>query len=82
MEGWKTGGIKEKQKQERNDKSRGGGVNEGKKKERAGVHNRWKDCGMDEEEEEGGRERERERERERPDLLQCDPLIWGVGVTT
>lgn len=26
------------------------------KKERAGVHNRWKDCGMDEEEEEIGRE--------------------------
>lgn len=34
-------------KQERNDKLRGGGVNEGK--QRAGVHNRWKDCGMDEE---------------------------------
>lgn len=32
-------------KQERDDKLRGGGVNKGKKK-RAGVCNRWKDCGM------------------------------------
>lgn len=29
----KNRGIKEKQKQERNDKLRGGGVNEGKKRE-------------------------------------------------
>lgn len=60
-------------KQERDDKLRGGGVNKGKKRGRVFVTD-GRTVGWDEEQgRKGGKI---------PDLLQCDPVIWGVGVAT
>lgn len=43
-----------------------------RKKERAGVHNRWKDCGMDEEE---GRIGERERDLIFSSVIQSSEVL-------
>lgn len=73
-EGLKTGGSS-RHKQERNDKLRGGGVkrNEG---ERVFITDGRTVGWMRQ------KEGKKEQERERPDLFQCDPVIWGVGVAT
>ena len=68
-------GSVSKQRAMKNYKFRQGSENK-RKKEGTGVHKTEKDCGMDEVEGKRG-----DRERERPDLLHCDPVICGVGVT-